>query len=233
MSTLGAIPKKQDENVIISILMNIILPSLVLTKGSGWLGSDRALALAVLLPVGYFVWDFWLRREISLMSLLGFVSVLASGVLGLVRATGFFFAVKEALLPSVLGFAVLMSLRWRKPLIHAFLYNEKIFLKEKIDQALIANGNEKNFETLLKQVNLIVATSFFISACLNFILAFWLIKSSAGTEAFNQELGKMNALSFPVVALPSMAVLAFGLYKLSNGLKALTGLRTEELMKSK
>lgn len=224
---------KREESVLISILMNIVLPSLVLTKGSGFLGADKALAIAVLIPVGYFIWDFWLRREVSFMSILGFASVLASGVLGLVKATGFFFALKEALLPSVLGFAVLMSLRWRKPLINAFLYNDKIFEKDKIDSALSQKGNEKNFQTLLRTVNLIVAGSFFISAGLNFILAFWLIKSPPGTDAFNSELGKMNALSFPVVALPSMAVLAIGLFKLSKGLTSLTGLKTEDLMKSK
>jgi intracellular septation protein A len=112
---------KRDENVLVSILMNIILPSLVLTKGSTYLGADRALALAVALPIGYFAWDYYTRREASLMSLLGLASVLASGALGMFRATGLWFAVKEALLPSVLGLATLLSLSWRKPLINAFI----------------------------------------------------------------------------------------------------------------
>ncbi|MEI8027226.1 MAG: VC0807 family protein [Pseudomonadota bacterium] len=224
---------KRDENVLISIVMNIVLPSLVLTKGTPHLGADRALALAIALPIGYFAWDYYTRRETSLMSLLGFASVLASGALGMFRATGIWFAVKEALLPSVLGIATLMSLSWRKPLINAFIYSDMIFHKDRIEQALQEKGTGKSFLDLLKAVNLIVAASFVLSAVLNFSLAMWLIKSEPGTEAFNSELGKMNALSFPVIALPSMLILGLGLLKLSKGLQELTGLTSAELMKSK
>jgi intracellular septation protein A len=224
---------KRDENVLISILMNIVLPSLVLTKGTAYLGADRALALGIALPIGYFAWDYYARRETSMMSLLGLASVIASGALGMFRATGLWFAIKEALLPSVLGLATLMSLSWRKPLIHAFVYSDMIFHKDRIEQALSEKGTDKVFLDLLKTVNLIVAGSFLVSAVLNFALAIWLIKSEPGTEAFNSELGKMNALSFPVIALPSMVILAFGLLKLSKGLEKLTGLSSSELMKSK
>ncbi len=224
---------KRDENVLISIVMNIVLPSLVLTKGTPYFGADRALALAIALPIGYFAWDYYTRRETSLMSLLGFASVLASGALGMFRATGLWFAVKEALLPSVLGIATLMSLSWRKPLINAFIYSDMIFHKDRIEQALHEKGTGERFLELLKTVNLIVAASFVLSAVLNFSLAMWLIKSEPGTEAFNSELGKMNALSFPVIALPSMLILALGLFKLSKGLQKLTGLTSAELMKSK
>jgi hypothetical protein len=134
---------KRDENVLISILMNIVLPSLVLTKGTAYLGADRALALGIALPIGYFAWDYYARRETSMMSLLGLASVIASGALGMFRATGLWFAVKEALLPSVLGLATLMSLSWRKPLIHAFVYSDMIFHKDRIEQALSEKGTDK------------------------------------------------------------------------------------------
>jgi hypothetical protein len=108
-----------------------------------------------------------------------------------------------------------------------------IFHKDKIEAALQKNGTAQTFLELLKTVNLIVASSFLMSAILNFGLAMWLIKSEPGTDAFNSELGTMNALSFPVIAVPSMAILAFGLFRLSKGLQKLTGLTSAELMKSK
>lgn len=230
---MSEIRRKKDENVLISILMNIILPSLILTKGTSYLGADLALGVAISIPIGYFAWDYYARREASLMSLLGLTSVVASGALGMLRATGLWFALKEALLPSVLGLATLLSMSWKKPLINAFLYSDMIFHKDKIEAALSEKGNGGTFLQLLKSVNLIIAASFLVSAVLNFSLAYILIQSEPGSEAFNSELGKMNALSFPVVALPSMVVLGVGMFRLSKGLQKITGLTAQELMKSK
>lgn len=230
---MSDIRQKKDENVLISILMNIILPSLILTKGTAYLGADLALGVAIFIPIGYFSWDYYVRREVSLMSLLGLFSVIASGALGMLRATGLWFAMKEALLPSVLGLATLLSMSWKKPLINAFLYSDMIFHKDRIEAVLSENGKADSFLKLLKSVNLIIAASFLVSAFLNFSLAYVLIQSEPGSEAFNSELGKMNALSFPVVALPSMVVLGIGMFRLSKGLQKITGLSAQDLMKSK
>ena len=57
----------------------------------------------------------------------------------------------------------------------------------------------------------------------------WLLESPAGTEAFNQELAKMNALSWPVIAIPSKAISMFALWRLIKGVSQLTGLSFEQV----
>ena len=54
-----------------------------------------------------------------------------------------------------------------------------------------------------------------------------------GTVAFNEQLGKMTALSFPVIALPATLVMVGNLFYLFRGITKLTGLSIEEMMKQK
>ena len=60
-----------------------------------------------------------------------------------------------------------------------------------------------------------------------------LLKSPPGTAAFNEELGKMTALSYPVIVIPSMIIFALALFYLLRRLSKLTGLSFEEMMGQK
>ena len=64
---------------------------------------------------------------------------------------------------------------------------------------------------------------------MNFGLAIYILKSPPGTEAFNQELGKMTALSFPVIMLPCLVVTGFAIWYLNKGIRNLTGLSSEDI----
>ena len=52
----------------------------------------------------------------------------------------------------------------------------------------------------------------------------------AGTEAFNDELGRMTLLSYPMIAIPSMIMLMAIFYYLWKTIHGLTGLSLEEIM---
>ena len=64
---------------------------------------------------------------------------------------------------------------------------------------------------------------------LNFGLAKYLIHSPSGTPEFAEEMARMTALSYPVIALPSTIVLVFALFYVYNRLSKLTGLEFEQL----
>jgi len=74
-----------------------------------------------------------------------------------------------------------------------------------------------------------VAGSFFLSSVLNYILAKIILVSAPGSVAFTEELGKMTALSFPVIALPSTIVLMSALFYLLHHIKKLTHLEAEDI----
>jgi len=76
----------------------------------------------------------------------------------------------------------------------------------------------------------LVAGSFFLSAILNYVLATVLITSQPGTVEFNEQLGKMTALSFPVIAIPAMLVLMGALFYLFSRITKLTGLTLEDVI---
>jgi len=224
-------PSKDKENPWINLLFNIILPALILSKLSAEtrLGPFWGFIVALSFPIVYGAYDFVKRSKTNFISILGFVSILLTGGLGLLKVDGFWFAVKEAAIPALIGIAVLGSQKMKKPLVRSLLFNEKVIDVQKVHQALDHNQTEEQFERLLVFTTWMLSASFFLSSFLNFALAQYLLKSPAGSEAFNIELGKMTALSYPVIVLPCMVVTGFAMWRLLTGIKTLTGLSLEEV----
>jgi hypothetical protein len=65
---------------------------------------------------------------------------------------------------------------------------------------------------------------------MNYALAKWIVISPSGSEAFNEELGRMNLLSYPMIAIPSMLMLMAVFYYLWRTIHGLTGLKLEDVM---
>lgn len=225
---------KKPENLFLNLIFNIALPSLVLSKlsTSERLGPVVGLVVALAFPLGYGVWDYAKRRHANFISIIGLTSVLLTGGLGLLHISVFWFAVKEGAVPAIIGLAVLLSLKTKTPLVRALLYNDQVIDVVRVDEALATRNNRPSFDRLLVQASYLLVASFLISAALNFLLARHLVKSPTGTPAFNEELGKMHLVSWPVIVLPSMAMMMFALWKLLHGIKGLTGLQLDEIFKT-
>jgi hypothetical protein len=223
-------PKK--ENMLINILMNIVIPTLILTKLSGaqYLGPVWGLIVALAFPVVYGLKDFVSNRKINFFSALGIFSVLLTGGIGILKLPTEYYAIKEAAIPGLIGLVVLISTKTRFPLVKTFIYNDTILNVEKIAAALKAHNKTQDFEKTLRIGSYLLAASFFLSSTLNYILAKMIVMSPAGTEAFNIEVGKMNAISFPVIAVPSMIIMVLSLMYIFRSIRLLTGLTFEEVM---
>jgi len=228
--TLQAPPPKR-ENPFINIICNIVIPTVVLMKFSTdeWLGPLRGLIVALIFPVSYGAYDLITRKKTNFLSILGFVSVLLSGGLALAKVGGMWFAVKEALLPTLIGLSVLLSLRSKTPLVRELLYNESIIDVPRVNAALAERDATGDFEALLRRASIGLALTMLASAPVNFFLALYLLKSPPGTPEFNAELGKMNWVSFVVIALPSMVAMMVIFWKLMTGLTQLSGLSQDEI----
>src|SRR5690606_3520826 len=77
-----------------------------------------------------------------------------------------------------------------------------------------------------------LSATFFFSSFMNYVLAKWIVKSPAGSEAFNAELGRMTLLSYPMIAIPSMLMMMAIFYYLWRTIHGLTGLGLEEIVAS-
>lgn len=233
MSDKNKKAENNQENPLINLALNIILPALVMIKGHKWFGwgPECVLILALSFPLIYGVYDFLIARKCNFMSILGFLSVLLTGGIGLLKISKEWIAWKEAAIPFIIGLIVMGSLKTRFPLIKTLLYNEKVIDVKRVDEALKHHHKKTEFEGLLKECTWLITASFMISAVLNFVLAKVIIKSETGTAIFTEELGKMTALSYPVIAVPCTIIMIFALFRLFGGIKKLTGLELEEVFK--
>lgn len=223
---------QHKENVFLNLLINIIIPTIILMKGSSeeYLGPTWGLLVALSFPIGYGLYDFNKTRKINLFSALGVFSVILTGGISLFKLPPEYMAIKEAAIPALLGLATLGSLFTRYPLVRTFLYNDKIMQVDKVHRALDKFDNVSAFERVLTRASYMLAGSFFLSSVLNYILAKVVLVSPPGTEAYNSELGKMTALSFPVITIPSMLVMIVALFYLFRSITRLTHLTWEEIL---
>ncbi|MEZ5276665.1 MAG: VC0807 family protein [Opitutaceae bacterium] len=224
----------RQENLWLNLLCNIVVPALILTTLSKpeRLGPVWALIIGVSLPLGYGIYDLVVRRKWNFFSILGLISILLTGGLGLLGISPFWFAVKEAAIPLTFGLAVLGSLFTPFPLVRTFLYNDRMINVARVDAELDRLTHHESFERLLTTSTYLLATAFFVSAVLNFALARFVIKSPGGSPEFAAELGRMTALSWPVITIPVLVVMIVALWRLINGIKKLTGLELDDILKT-
>ena len=217
---------------LIDLLLSIVIPSIILMKFSGdnELGATTALVVALAFPVGLGLYELIRFRNTNYIALLGLVSVLLTGSIGLLQLDAQWLAVKEAAIPALLGIVVLVSARLGYPVIRLLLYNPKLLDIERISTILSTRGQERVFESRLLNATYLLGATFFFSAVMNYLLARWIVVSPSGSSAFNEELGRLTLISYPVIAVPSMLMILGIFYILWRNIHGLTGLTLEEIM---
>jgi len=205
---------------MLDLLVSILIPSFILMKLSSpeQLGPSGALITALAFPLG---WG---------LSLLGLISVFLTGGIGLLQLDPKWLAVKEAAIPGLVGIAVLISVYTPYPLVRTLLYNPRVMNIEKIEKKLHELGNNQEFESRLQNATYLLSSTFLFSAVMNYILAKWIVTSPAGSPAFNEELGQMTLLSYPVIAIPSTLMMIAILYYLWRTIHTLTGFKFEQII---
>ena len=223
---------ERKENMLVNIVFNIAIPALILAKLSTpeRLGPVTALIAAICFPLSYGLYDLIKSGKWNFFSILGLLSTLLTGGFALMKLPIFWFAVKEASIPTLFGLATLISLKTRYPIVKKVLLNPALINIELINQRLAEDRLENDFEKILVKSTYLLTASFIVSAILNFSLAIYLLKSSPGTPAFNEELGKMFAWSYPVIVIPSMLVVMGSLWYLVSNLKKLTNMDLAEIL---
>jgi len=221
-------------NPLIEIAVTVIVPALVLMKLSGeqQLGSLNALLLALAFPLAWGLRDALVKRKLSWLAVLGVVSTLLTGGIGLLQLDASWLAVKEAAVPALIGLVVLGSMATRRPLIRVLVFNPDLFDVPRVQQALAERQSAPAFEARLRASTLMLAGTFFFSATANYVLARWVVRSPAGSSAFNEELGRLTLLSYPVIAIPSMVMMGLLMFWLAREVRSLTGLPISQLLRT-
>ncbi len=220
-------------NPLVELLITLILPALILMKLSGpeHLGSVNALLLALSLPLFWGARDLLRRGKINGFAVLGLISVLLTGGIGLLQLNTRWLAIKEAAIPGLIGLAVAVSAWTRHPLVRVVLFTPALMDVERIQRELDARGNAAAFDARLRVATWMLGGTFFFSAAMNYLLATWIVVSPAGTAEFNEELGRLTLLSYPMIALPSMLFMMLALYYLVRAVRDLAGLSLSEALR--
>ncbi|MFT5923969.1 MAG: intracellular septation protein A [Paraglaciecola sp.] len=215
-----------------NLAFNIIIPVLILTNLSSdeYLGPAWSIVAALIFPIGFGIWDLKQTAKINPFSVLGIVSVFLTGGISLLELPAEYIAIKEATIPAIIGLAVLFTQRTSKPLLKVFVLSEQIINWQNLNQSLANSGNSNLFEKKMAISSYIVAGSFFLSAVLNYILAKVILVSPPGSSEYTEELGRMTALSYPVIVIPSMLMLMAALWYIFSQIKKLTGEDLEKFL---
>ena len=223
---------QKKQSPFMDLIVSIILPSFVLMKFSGeeHLGPVMGLIVALAFPLGWGLYELIVHKKRNFVALLGLVSVLLTGGIGLLKLDNQWLAVKEAAIPALIGIGVIISTYTKYPLVKTLLFNPKVLHVDKINAKLEEKQNKAQFDKQLMNSNYLLAGTFFFSAVMNYILAKWIVVSPSGSQAFNEELGRMTLLSYPMIAIPSMIMMLGVFYYLWRTINKLSGLTLEEVI---
>lgn len=226
---------QKKSNPLFEILFNVVIPSFILMKFSGdeHLGTAMALVVALAFPIAYGGMDLVRNKKFNFIAALGFVSVLLTGGIGLLELDTRWLALKEALIPGLIGVAVLVSTFTRYPFMQKMVLNDSVLNLALITERLKENGKSQAFERCLMSSNYLFASTFAFSSAMNYFLATWIVTSPAGTPEFNEELGKLTLYSYPIIAIPSMLMMFGIFYYVWRQIRAMTSLETEQIFHTK
>jgi hypothetical protein len=219
---------------MVDLLVSIVIPSVILMKFSGndALGATTALIVALAFPLGWGLFELFRYRQFNFIALLGLISVVLTGGIGLLELDPQWLAIKEAAIPGLIGIGVLLSTYTRYPLVRTLVYNPKFINVDMIRERLDESDNSRVFEARLQNATYLLASTFLFSSAMNYILAKAVVTSQAGSASFNEELGQMTLLSYPVIAIPATLMMMGIFYYLWRTINGLTGLKLEEILAS-
>lgn len=216
---------------MLNILITLVIPVIILTRFSGddSLGPTRGLLLALVFPIGWAAYEMWKQRKIGWTPIMGVVSVLLTGGIALLELPPELVAIKEASIPLALALAILVSAWIGKPLARIFL--NQMLDRDKVQRALAERGTTREYEDRTARATYMLASAFLLSAALNYGLARVVVTAEPGSETFNSQLGRMTALSFPVITVPVMIVLFITVFYILRIVNQLTGLEAEDVIR--
>lgn len=234
--------RQKKENTLLSLAFNIAIPSILLIWAGKFLkargieqlfGIDALLCvflLALAFPTIYGIYDLIARKKWNIIAIIGVASVFLTGGIGVMRLSREWIIAKETLVPLVLGIAVTITAFTKKPLAKLLILNDTVLDVNKIEKLLNERGTKAAFDREFLIATWLCAFSFLLSAALNFYLACRIFTENATMEQFNEQVGKMTALSWPVIVLPTTIFLIAAMFKVFSAIKKYCGVSFEDVL---
>jgi hypothetical protein len=242
-------PAAKEENPLVNIIVNVLLPTIILSKLSKegeefyQLGASWAMVVALALPLAYGIWHWLKHKNLNVFSCVGLGAILLTGLITIYLwkspeakpHVALIFGIKEAVQPLILGSLFLITRHSSNPLFRTFIYNDSIFDIKRIEKSVAEKSVISEYEGLIWKCTLLFFGSFCISAVLNLGLSFYFLGDLEASNpewrtVYNEQVGRITFWGFLVIGAPLMVVGGYILYMMITGLEKLTGLDKETLM---
>lgn len=196
--------------LILDIVMGAVIPILVLTYLTEPLGAIPAYLLAALIPVGWVAIDlFFITRHFNFITSYAGAQAIMRGLLAFWFVDGWQFALKDTA-GTVLACAVFgASVALGRPMMELFWRQGLAPDTPERDRALDALTAEPTLKGALARGTLVILAANVLTGVANFLLNLNIVVAPFGTEAFNQQVAQVNAITRIALTIPELA--AFGL----------------------
>lgn len=207
--------------LFLDLLMGAVIPILILTYLSDPLGAVPAYVVSALVPAGWVIADllFITKRFNFITSLLG-LGAITRGLLAFWFVDGALFAFKDTV-GSILITAIFAgSLVFGRPLIGALAtqsLNPRTPEQEKALDDLF--GERPVFRALWRSTAVLVAV-FVLTSIANFLLNLFIVVAEFGTDDFNTQVARVNAITRFALSVPEMIAVGVAIYLVYNALDA-------------
>lgn len=227
------------ENFLLNLVANIVAPAVILSnskylsKNIPAMSPSYVLLIALAFPIVYFLYDYIRRKQVSPISVLGFVGTLASGGIGLMKIDPFWFAVKEGSMPLVFTFSFYVTLAFRKPMARAFVWHDALFATSRIESAIAERGTAPQLDAVFVWVTHRLAALFACSGMAQFVLARYLVTtgSSVNETEYNEQVGKFTWAAY-FIMIPMLGGIIWISTLFMRKLREISGLSDEQLMRN-
>ena len=250
-------PKNIDkESPLISLCFNILIPVLILKNGDNWIHkildlfdiselplqlkgeinlSSITFLIALIFPIAYFIYDLLKRKNVNVISILGFINVLLTGGIGIFGErfglSKNWFIIKEGALPSLIGLALITLRKIRKESFNNILLNDMLFDNYKISSS-INYERQNEFERIVYKAGSHFIMGLFISSFVQFVLASIIVTANPGEPLFSEQVATMTWVSFLAVFVITLSIVGKGYLGLISGIEKITGLKKEDFLKT-
>lgn len=215
-----------SDNPLMMILLTLVIPSILImtiTK-ENLLGPQTGLMIAILFPLGFGMYRMLKRKEYNVYAGLGVLSTAITGLIGILKAGPHLFAVKEGLLPVIIGLSFLLSKDMKVPLIKPILLKASGYREHKVECRIKAYGLEHRYRALLSKTSVLFASSYLMSGFINYILALLMLKGPKGSSQLLAEVGRMNLISALVTIVPAVVIAIITIFYFLLSISSLTGI---------
>lgn len=215
----------------LNVLINIALPVFILLRLSSpdRLGPVPALVLAVTIPIVWGLYGLIRTRKPDISSILGIISVLLTGVIGVFELNTRLFALKEGAIPFLFAVVLIASNHTRFPIVT--LLADVVQRRDRVQNQLDEHGGHVAYHQHMIESGKRWALIMITNGTLKMILASFVVTAPAGTEAFNRDLAMWEIVQIPTTMVVATVLILSLIWYIVCGTAEITGLKPADVIR--